>query len=473
MSHLLILVPFCCVIILNLPIRKVMRSLAPVAAIVLSLLQVLMVLCFDCHFWQTKFGIIGTFFKFNLVADKLAILMLLCIGIVSFVTAVIGRALIKERKERFDFASLILISLSALNGIVLVRDIFSLYVFLEIAAVISFILIAFKTNILAYEGAFKYIIFSAVASIFLLCGTALLLITSGSTDFSQINASLTAQAFSPSIVLAVGLFLVGLFIKAGVVPFHWWLPDAYSEAPSPVSVYLAGIVTKAVGVYALIRVAVSVFGMHKSICAVFLLLGAITIVAGAIAAITQSDFKRMLSYSSISQVGYIILALGSGTSLGVAAACFHLFNHAIFKSLLFVNAAAVEQQTGTRDMDRVCGLSQRMPVTGLTSVLGSLSCAGIPPLAGFWSKLLIVIALLSTGHFVYAAVAVLASIITLGYFLVMQRKVFFGKISEEFINIKEAGLGIVVPEIILAAITVGVGIFFPVILNRFILPLGG
>jgi multicomponent Na+:H+ antiporter subunit D len=179
----------------------------------------------------------------------------------------------------------------------------------------------------------------------------------------------------------------------------------------------------------------------------------------------------MLAYSSISQVGYMVLGLGAGTVLGVAGAIFHLFNHATFKSLLFVNAAAVEQQTGTRDMNRMGGLAEKMPVTGWTSVIAFLSTAGIPPLAGFWSKLIIIVALWQAGHIVYAGLAVLASLLTLAYFLSMQRRVFFGKLAAGFENLKEANAWILIPACALALITLGIGIAIPWLFETFLLPI--
>ncbi|MFC1501479.1 complex I subunit 5 family protein [Elusimicrobiota bacterium] len=266
------------------------------------------------------------------------------------------------------------------------------------------------------------------------------------------------------------MFLGGLFIKGGLVPFHGWLPDAYSSAPTEVSVLLAGIVTKTTGIYTLLRIVTVIFGFSSSVQNILLLVGIISIFVGAIAAIGQKDFKRMLAYSSISQVGYIVLSLGAGTPLGIAGAVFHLFNHAIFKTQLFVNAAAVEKQSGTTDMDKLGGLTERMPITGITSVVGFLSTAGIPPLGGFWSKLIIIVALWIAGYQIYAILAIAASLITLAYFLSMQRKVFFGKIAQDFTNIKEAKFGIIFPAAFLALITIAVGVFFPYVLNTFILP---
>ena len=217
-----------------------------------------------------------------------------------------------------------------------------------------------------------------------------------------------------------------------------------------------------------------------------MLVGAASIVVGALAAIGQKDLKRMLAYSSISQVGYIILGLGVGLatlkpvagampgamnwtfgamSLGLVGAIFHLFNHAIFKSLLFVNAAAVEQQVGTTQMSKMGGLSPRMPVTNATNVLAILSTAGVPPLSGFWSKLIIIIALWQAGQFAYAFVAIGFSVVTLAYLLLIQRRVFFGVLPDELANVKEAGGGLVIGSLLLAGITLGLGLLAPFVLS--------
>ncbi|MDD5156163.1 MAG: proton-conducting transporter membrane subunit, partial [Candidatus Omnitrophica bacterium] len=238
-----------------------------------------------------------------------------------------------------------------------------------------------------------------------------------------------------------------------------------------VSVLLAGIVTKVSGVYVLLRLFGTIFILSAHLQNLFLLVGAFSIVFAAFAALTQDDFKRMLAYSSISQVGYIVLALGCNTPLAFAGAVFHFFNHAIFKSLLFVNSASLERQLGTTDMNRMSGLGSRMPVTCATSLVGLLSTAGLPPLSGFWSKLIIVIALFSAGKFIYGSIALLASVITLAYFLSLERRVFFGRPAQEAANMTKAALGMSFAEILLAAITVAAGVGFTFMLNTWLLPL--
>jgi len=421
----------------------------------------------------SRVDVFGSFLKFNFAIDNLSRVLLFCIGIVLFAALFVQKYIISDEERLFNFVNILLLILAGMNGIVMVRDIFSLYVFIEIAAVGSFIMIGFNKDAFAFEAAFKYIVLSVGATVMMLTSIGLLLVIAGDTGFSSLASALTASPNKLLINFIIGIFLCAAFIKAGLMPFHGWVPDAYSQAPASVSVFLAGIVTKAVGVYTLIRIVNSVFGFDNSLKNILLLVGGFSVVAGALAAFGQKDFKRMLAYSSISQVGYIVLGLGCGTALGLAGAVFHLFNHAIFKSLLFVNSATVEFQTGTRNMDKLSGLARKMPVTGVTSVLACLSAAGIPPLAGFWSKLIIIMALWIAGFRAYAIIAVLASVLTLGYFLTLQRNIFFGKLGEGLAEVKEGGLGLLFPALILAAIIVGTGLFFPFIINAFILPVGG
>ena len=292
-------------------------------------------------------------------------------------------------------------------------------------------------------------------------GVALFLLLAGSTDFAAVSAALKGSPGHVYAKIAVAAFLCGLFIKGGLVPFHAWVPGAYATAPAATSVLLAGIGTKISGIYALIRLAVSVFGPLSAMNEVLLFVGAVSIVLGALAALGQRNVKWLLAYSSISQVGYIVLGLGCGTPLALMGAVFHFFNHAILKSLLFVNSASLEDRVGTTDMGRMGGLGAGMPVTSVTSTLAALSTAGVPPLSGFWSKLLIIIALWQAQLYVYAIVAILTSVITLAYMLVMQRRIFFGKAAGELPPAVEPRYGLRVSEIVLAAITVAIGVAIP------------
>jgi len=469
---LLILVPLAGLLLLNLPFTPALKRTAWGFALAVALAQVAMVLVAPAAAWSQQ-GLLAQYFSFGLEAKDLTRVLLLAIGIVMATTLMVGRSMISDDRQQFNFVNLLLVSIIGMNGVVLVTDLFSLYVFLEVTSVSSFILIAFNRDLGGLEGAFKYLILSAVATVLMLTGVALLMLVAGGTSFQTVAAAMKTSGGITISRMAVGAFVCGLFIKGGLVPFHGWLPDAYSSAPAPVSILLAGIVTKVSGIYALVRLATSVFPASVAMNEVLMVVGAASIIVGALAALGQHDLKRMLAYSSISQMGYIVLGLGCGTPLGIVGAVFHLFNHAIFKTLLFVNSAAIEQRLGTTDMNRMGGLGSRMPVTGVTSTIAALSTAGVPPLAGFWSKLIIVIALWKAHDYGFAGIAVLMSVVTLAYLLLMQRRIFFGKTSPEHAGVREAAAGVVLPELVLAALTVAVGLLFPWVLNTFMLPVGG
>ncbi|MFA4967047.1 MAG: proton-conducting transporter membrane subunit [Candidatus Margulisiibacteriota bacterium] len=461
MTYLFIFVPFILLVILNL-LPKRLRAAAFYSTLAMLAAQVVF-----SPFEFVKPAQMEVIFGFNLIINNLSVILLMISGLIAGVSLVAGWATLKDDDKKFNFISLILLSVIGLNGIAMVKDVFSLYVFIEATAVATFILISLNMDKPAFEGILKYLILSVVASTLMLTSIALLIISCGSLGFSDIRAFIYPSGGTIFSQAAVALFICGLLIKGGLVPFHGWVADAYTSAPASVSILLAGIITKASGVFTLIKFMTSTLCFTTSIMDMLLFVGALSIVFGALAALGQKDIKRILAYSSISQMGYIVIALGTGTPLGIFAALFHFINHAIFKSQLFVNAAAVEEQTGTRDMDKMGGLAQVMPVTGVTSAIASLSTAGIPPLAGFWSKLLIIISLWLSGNFAYAVIAVLASLLTLAYFLYFQRSIFFGKVPADLANVREADALLVSPAVLLSALTVGIGLAFPFILKLF------
>ncbi len=219
-----------------------------------------------------------------------------------------------------------------------------------------------------------------------------------------------------------------------------------------------GVLIKALGVYALCRIIFNVFGITIQISWLLVILALLSMVTGAFLAMGQWDLKRLLAYSSISQIGYIILGIGLGTPLGILGGLFHLFNHSIFKSLLFLDSGAIEYSTGTRDLQKMGGLTSRMPVTGTTSLIASMSIAGIPPFNGFWSKLIIIIAAVQAGRFGYAFWAVLISILTLAMYMKVMKYAFFGTIKEKLSQVKEAPLFMKLSMGTLAAICIAGGI---------------
>ncbi|HVN66894.1 MAG TPA: proton-conducting transporter membrane subunit [Candidatus Sulfotelmatobacter sp.] len=463
----MILIPFALLILINLLPRKIRTGFAYWATLAAGGFQCLIAALTPFNVWQGMPRLrLEQVFGFNLQLSSLMAILLLTAGLVGACALLVARFTLKNENEQFNFNNLLLIALIGMNGIALTRDLFTLYVFIEVTALATFVLINLFRRKESYEAIWKYLIMSVVASTLMLSALALFLIFAGGTSFLAINSALQTTNADWLPKAAIALFVCGLFVKGGLVPFHGWVPDAYSAAPAPVSVLLAGIVTKASGIYALARLA-NVISFTVPLQQMMLLFGAVSIVFGALAALNQRDLKRLLAYSSISQVGYIVMAIATGTKFGLFAAMFHFFNHAVFKAQLFANAAALEEQLGTNDLEKMAGLGTKMPVTGLTALIASLSTAGLPPLAGFWSKLLIIVALWVAGYPLYALLAILASAITLAYFLLLQRSAFFGKPLAGASAVKEARAGLLVPAVLLAVITVVVGLGFPFVMTMF------
>ncbi|MFZ2957758.1 MAG: proton-conducting transporter membrane subunit [Candidatus Ozemobacteraceae bacterium] len=460
MFTLLILLPCLAVFLINLPYPAGVNRLAtPLAAAFATLQTMLAVMQIGTN--SVFKTVLESHFQLELPPDFISQFMLVIIGIVGLVTAIVARYSIESEHSRLHFHTLLLLSMMSMNGVVLTNDLFTLYLFIEASSIVAFIMIAMQKDILGLEASFKYIIIASVATLLMLTAIALLLMITGETSFVGVHAALAKMGDLQLPKLALGIFIVGLCMKSGIVPFHAWVADVYSGAPTAASLLMCGAITKTTGLYSLLRLMTSVFGFNTQLNALLLTLGVLTILIGALAALGQRNAKRLLAYSSVSQSGYILLGIGTGSPLGIAGALFHAFNHATNKALLFANAAAIEYRTKTLNMDEIGGAGHRMPITMVTSIIGSMSVAGIPPLSGFWSKLLIIVALWSAGFKAIALFAALASLLTLAYMLAFQRKIFFAKTSDRFAAIEEAPTEMVSPAIALSVLIVGVGLFLP------------
>lgn len=390
----------------------------------------------------------------SMVMDGLTSFMLVTVNLIAFLVTIYSISYMEKYTAKDKFYTLFLLMLAGMNGVIITGDMFNLFVFLEIAAISSYALVAFGTEHEELEASFKYAVMGCLASSFILLGIALLYSFTSTLNMADISRTLTERGDNKIIFFVSTLFLMGFGLKAALVPFHWWLPDAHPSAPAPISAMLSGVLIKVLGIYALVRVLFNVLGLGemKSILYILMILGTISMVVGALLALGQKDFKRLLAYSSISQIGYIIFAFGLGTPLGFLGALFHLFNHSTFKSLLFLNSGAVVYATENRDLEKMGGLSQRMPVTSTTSLIASMSISGIPPFSGFWSKLIIIIAALQARQFVLAFIAILVSIITLAYYLKVQKLAFFGKLRKKWEGVKEVPFSMKLPMVILSII---------------------
>ncbi len=431
-----------------------MGSLTTLILLVLSLITVQIVatqgiLVYSVGSWKLPIGI-------ALVLDGLTAFMLVTVNLMAFLIAIYSINYMERFTSKWKFYTLFLLMVAGMNGVVITGDMFNLFVFLEIASVASYALVAFGTERHELEAAFKYTVMSTVGSLFVLLGIVFLYSYTSTLNMADMANILAQKSASNVIIMVSVLFIMGFGLKAALVPFHAWLPDAHPSAPAPISAVLSGILIKSLGVYTLCRVFYNIIGINSSLSLILMVLGTLSMVIGVFLAIGQWDFKRLLAYHSISQIGYVILGIGLGTPLGMIGGLFHLFNHSVFKSLLFLNSGAVEYATGTRDLQKMGGLMTKMPITGTTSLVASMSIAGIPPFNGFWSKLIIIIACVQANQ--YAFWAVLASILTLASFMKVMKYAFFGKLKEKWNKVEEVPIYMKLAMIILALICVVGGV---------------
>ncbi|MDD4938855.1 MAG: proton-conducting transporter membrane subunit [Candidatus Omnitrophica bacterium] len=415
--------------------------------------------------WKPPFGI-------AMALDGMTVLMLIVVNLIGCLALVYSIDYIKRYTSPALYYTLFSLLLAGLNGVVVSADLFNLFVFLEITSIASYALVAFGTEAEELEASFKYLVLGSVASILILLAIGMLLGSVSTLNMADISRSLAASSSSSKdiILYCTALFIMGFGLKTALVPFHAWLPDAHPAAPAPMSAMLSGVVIKTIGVYALCRVVFNILGFTQMISSIFIWLGIISMLVGVLLAIGQWDFKRLLAYHSISQIGYVIFGIGLGTPLGIMGGLFHLFNHSLFKSLLFLNAGSVEYSTGTRQLEKLGGLSKQMPVTSATSLIASLSIAGIPPFCGFWSKLVIIIAAFQANNIAGGVVCVLVGIITLASFLKIQKYVFIRKVEEAMAGVKEAPLYMLFSMAVLAVLCVAAGLLFLPFMDTIIKP---
>ncbi len=395
--------------------------------------------------WEAVNGIpVGIY----LVADGLSSIILVLISFIGLLSLVYSVSYIGKYTSENYFYSLFCLMVAGMNGVVLSGDLFNIFVFLEIAAIASYALVAFGVGSAELEATFKYQVLGGLASFLILFGTGFIYWQTKTLNIADISQTLVKSENNTLYIFVQVLLLGGFGLKAALTPFHAWLPDAHSSAPTPVSAMLSGVLIKAVGIYVILRLFFNMFIISSEAAWIITVLGALSIAAGSVLMIGQWDVKRMFAYSSISQVGYIVMAAGMSmvlaaegrkpeiAALALAGGLFHMANHAAFKSLLFLTAGSIEYRTGTRDMREMGGLASSMPLTSATSFVGTMSISGLPPFNGFFSKLIIIIAAVAGRFYFLALLAAAASIITLASFLKYQ-KLAFGNGGEKQ-NIRKA-----------------------------------
>lgn len=365
--------------------------------------------------WEAPWGIE---YRIDLL-NAFVLLIVSAFGFVALLPAFksIERELVGQKQ--IYFYVLYLLCFTGLLGIVATGDAFNIFVFLEISSLSTYALISLGSNRRALWASYQYLVIGTIGASFILIGIGFIYIQTGTLNILDLAERLPAVDDSKTVLAAFAFVLVGICMKLALFPLHTWLPNAYTYAPSIVTVFLAATATK-VAVYLLIRFIFSVFHNNFSTAAlplqgVFLSLGLAGVFVASLVAINQVNVKKMFAYSSVAQIGYMIASLGIGTALGLQAALLHMFNHALMKGALFLALAAVFYQLGKTDIGDFKGLGKRMPLTMLGIVLACLSLIGVPLTAGFVSKWYMVLASLQAGLWPVAALIVVGSMLTVIY----------------------------------------------------------
>ncbi|WP_457750542.1 proton-conducting transporter transmembrane domain-containing protein [Thermococcus sp.] len=400
--------------------------------------------------------------------DLFGAIMVLMVTLVSFLAVLYSIGYMKNDTGLDKYYTLIIILELGMLGIAITGDLFNFYVFLEIMSIASYALVAFRNDTWeGIEAGIKYMFVGSIASSFVLLGIALLYGQYGTLTMSYLALKL---AQNPSIVgkVALALFIAGLLFKSGASPVHMWLADAHPAAPSSISAMLSGLVIKIGGIYALTRILFSIYGGSinmKTVGWIIIIFACITLIIGNAMAVIQNDLKRLLAYSSVGQIGYILLGLGIGLAaygsqtgeIAMAGAIYHTFNHALMKALLFLIAGVVIHRLGTRNLDELSGLAKTMPKTTFAFLIGAAAIIGMPPLNGFASKWLLYE---SSAIFnpVLGAIAIIGTAFcTAAYVKVLYT--FFGRPSEKALMAKDPEGTMFWPIIILAIAIIIMGLF--------------
>ncbi len=393
----------------------------------------------------------------NLRLDGLSFAIAFSIVFLSVLTAIYSVDYMAHERDLAFYYSNYLYFFAGMLGVVLSADMLQFYMFWELMLVPSYFLIAFwGTPGKSLKVAIKYFIFMHVGALAILVGILLTYVNAGTFDMLKIVQSSIPSYYS---LLIFGLLLFGFMVKMAIFPFHTWLPDAYSEAPTPISVLLSGVMTETAA-YAIIRFCAIITPLPYQTYSWWLaLLAVITIIYGGLMALVQTDIKRLLAYSSVSQMGYIFFGLATFTSIGFTGSMFHIINHAMAKGLLFMVAGLITQATGISNIEELGGLGRKWPAIGVFGFIGALSIAGTPPMGGFFSEWLIFGGGVDANFLILLGIALIGGIISAGYSLRFLWKVFLGPEHSDFSNVKDPSYWMLVPIGILGFFAVFFGIF--------------
>lgn len=430
--------------------------------------------------WEPPWGI-------EYVVDYLSGFVLVIVSFIAFVVSVYAKRSVEmeiEGSKILPFYSIYMLLVTGFMGIIITGDIFNLYVFIEISALSGYALVAVGKKRAALIASYNYLVLGTIGATFILLGIGYLYMATGTLNMADLRERLPMLYNSKVVLTAFAFFTVGLSLKLALFPLHIWLPDVYTHAPSVVSTIMAATSAK-VGAYVLLRIMFTVFTVEFYLQAVpvtkiLLFLSAMAIIAGSVLAIAQTNIKRMLAYSSVGQIGYIVLGAALANQLAMTGSLIHLLNHALMKGTLFLVVGAVVYKTGIEDISGLKGMGKKMPFTMAAFTVGALSMIGIPLTVGFVSKWYLALGALKAGMWFFVPIILLSSLLTAVYFLRIIEGIYFKDIECETVNMEyaaihnphseihnnrdDAPMGMLIPILILAGLCIvfGIAAFIPV-----------
>jgi proton-translocating NADH-quinone oxidoreductase chain N len=350
-------------------------------------------------------------------------------------------------------------------GIVITGDIFNQFVFIEIVGISAYALTAFYTGRNSAEAAFKYLIMGSLSASALLIAIIIVYSQLGTLNMAEIAANI--DNMDPQYrVIAMIFFIIGIGVEAEIFPLNGWAPDAYTEAPGPVGGAFAGIVVKA-GIYAMVRMMFTLFNISGPM-QILIVIGLVTLIIAETSAMRQVKLKRMLAYSSIGQMGLVLVAFGMGTEAGVFAALFLMLNHAIIKPLLFLSGSFLTFNTTDKYIKQITGMAKKMPVVSVLFALGALAISGLPPFSGFWSKLSVLTAAADENLMLIIALVLIISVVEIVYYFRVINRLFFFEYDEKIsVEPHKPGINGMIALFVLAGLILLIG-FYPASVTGYI-----
>jgi multicomponent Na+:H+ antiporter subunit D len=421
--------------------------------------------------------------------DAFNVFMAIVASILAIVGVIYSWSYIKEYTGQDKYYTLILLMIAGMFGMILTGDMFNFFVFLEITSIASCALIAFWTNKgeSVYAG-LKYIMISTIGALLILFAIAIFY-----GQYNQLNMAVLAGSIQYTFLdkIALVLLIAGLAMKAGIVPMHMWLPDAYGRAPASVTLILVG--TTQASLYAVFRVIFTIYGktltatlktigdtaltLNGVIGTMVVILAIATIFVGVLMALKETNFKRMIAFAAVAEIGYMFLAIGAGlTAIGtlhgemaLKGGIFHILNDALDVGLLFLVAGAIYYATKEVSLNKLGGLARNMKYTTIFFIIGLLAVAGLPPMNGFVSKLMIYESTYQVNP-ILAIVAILCSILLLAVFVKVFHSAFLGPAQKKFEKVKEVPKSMLIAMGILACIIIFFGLFPDIVVNNIVEP---